>query len=123
MAELAARVYPHGVPTPSDNRGLYVGHATDAIIDAVTRLLDLMAGAEDADLLAPLVVDEILIRLLRTPIRTRVAGMGEPRSGVRRYPESGALDTRFSRDPSPSGRSPPSGQHRWRRHSIALQGG
>ena len=76
VAELAARVYPHGVPKPSDNRGLYVGHATDAIIDAVTRLLDLMARAEDADLLGPLVVDEILIRLLRTPIGTRVAQIG-----------------------------------------------
>ena len=45
VAELAARVYPRGVPKPSDNRGLYVGRATDAIIDAVTRLLDLMAQA------------------------------------------------------------------------------
>ena len=84
VAELAARVYPHGVPKPSDNRGLYVGRATDAIIDAVTRLLDLMARAEDADLLGPLVVDEILIRLLLTPIGTRVAQIGEPKSGVHR---------------------------------------
>jgi AraC-like DNA-binding protein len=88
VAELAARVYPHGIPKASDNRGLYVGHATDAIIDAVTRLLDLMARAEDADLLGPLVVDEILIRLLRTPIGTRVAQIGEPKSGVHRVAEA-----------------------------------
>ncbi len=84
VAELAARVYPHGIPKPSDNRGLYVGHATDGIIDSVTRLLDLMGQAEDADLLGPLVVDEMLIRLLRTPIGTRVAQIGEPKSGVHR---------------------------------------
>jgi len=84
VAELAARVYPHGVPKPPDNRGLYVAHATDAIIDAVTRLLDLMARAEDAELLGPLVVDEILIRLLLTPIGARVAQIGEPKSGVHR---------------------------------------
>ena len=84
LAALAARVYPHGVPKPSDDRGLYVGDATDAIIEAVTRLLDLMARAEDVDLLGPLVVDEILIRLLRTPIGTRVAQIGEPKSGVHR---------------------------------------
>ena len=30
-----------------------------------------MAPPEDADLLGPLVIDEILIRLLRTPIGTR----------------------------------------------------
>ena len=84
VAELAARVYPRGVPKPSDNRGLYAGHATDGIIDAVTRLLDLMGRPEDADLIGPLAVDEILIRLLQTPIGTRVAQIGEPKSGVHR---------------------------------------
>ena len=82
VAELAARVFPRGVPKASDNRGLYVGQATDAIIDAVTRLLELLGRHDDADLLAPLVVDEILIRLLRTPIGPRVAQVGEPKSGV-----------------------------------------
>ena len=55
VAELAARVYPERRPQAADNRGLYVGHATDAIVDAVTRLLELMAHPEDADLLGPLV--------------------------------------------------------------------
>jgi hypothetical protein len=40
-----------------------VARSTDAIVDAVTRLLDLLARPDDAELLAPLVVDEILIRL------------------------------------------------------------
>ena len=88
VAELAARVYPRGVPKESDNRGLYVGQATDAIIDAVTRLLVLMARPEETDLLGQLVVDEILIRLLRTPIGTRVAQIGEPKSGVHRVAEA-----------------------------------
>ena len=88
VAELAARVYPRRVPRPSDDRGLYVGHATDAIVDAVARLLDLMAQAEDADLLGPLAVDEILIRLLRTPIGSRVAQIGQPKSGVHRVAEA-----------------------------------
>ena len=88
VAELAARVYPHGVPKAGDNRGLYVGRATDAIVEAVTRLLELMAHPEDADLLGPLVVDEILIRLLRTPIGSRVAQIGQPASGVQRMAEA-----------------------------------
>ena len=88
MGELAARVYPRGVPKASDNRGLYVGRSTDDIVDAVTRLLDLMARPEDADLLGPLVVDEILIRLLRTPVGPRVAQIGEPKSGVHRIAEA-----------------------------------
>jgi AraC-like DNA-binding protein len=88
VAELAGRVYPKRVPKPSDDRGLYVGRATDAIVDAVARLLDLMAQAEDAELLGPLAVDEILIRLLRTPIGARVAQIGQPKSGVHRVAEA-----------------------------------
>jgi AraC-like DNA-binding protein len=88
VAELAMRVYPHGVPKTSDPRGLYVGKSTDGIIDAVTRLLDLMADPEDADMLGPLVVDEIVIRLLRTAIGPRVAQIGQPKSGVQRVGEA-----------------------------------
>ena len=88
VAELAVRVYPRGVPKAHDNRGLYVGRATDGIVDAVTRLLDLMAQAEDANLLGPLVVDEILIRLLRTSIGPRVAQIGQPKSGVQRVADA-----------------------------------
>jgi AraC-like DNA-binding protein len=88
VAELAARVFPRGIPKPADNRGLFVGRATDDIIDAVTRLLTLVAKPEDADLLGPLTVDEIIIRLLRTPIGARVAQIGEPKSGVHRMSEA-----------------------------------
>jgi len=71
-----------------DIAGLYSGCSTDAIVDAVSRLLELMAHPEDADLLGPLVVDEILIRLLRTPIGRRVAQIGDPKSGVQRIAEA-----------------------------------
>jgi len=88
VAELAARVFPRRVSKPAEDRGLFVGRANDAIVDAVTRLLDLMAQPEDAELLGPLAVDEILIRLLRTPIGNRVAQIGQPKSGVRRVAEA-----------------------------------
>src|SRR6185312_8991553 len=82
VAELAARVFPHGVRKASDVRGLYVGHSTDGLVDAVTRLLDLMADPEEAEMLGPLVIDEIVIRLLRTAVGPRVAQIGQPKSGV-----------------------------------------
>jgi AraC-like DNA-binding protein len=88
VAELAARVYPRGIPKASDICGLYAGRSTDAVVDAVSRLLELMAHPEDADLLGPLVVDEMLIRLLRTSIGRRVAQIGNPKSGVRRIAEA-----------------------------------
>src|SRR5947207_14189965 len=62
VAERAVKVFPHGLPQARDSRSLYVGDANAHIIDAATRLLELTAQPIDAELLAPLVRDEILIR-------------------------------------------------------------
>jgi AraC-like DNA-binding protein len=88
VAELATRVYPRGIPKASDSRGLYVGRSTDGIVDAVIRLLELNAHPEEANLLGPLVVDEIILRLLRTSLGARVAQIGHPKSEVHRIAES-----------------------------------
>jgi AraC-like DNA-binding protein len=84
IAELAPKVFPHGLPQPRDPRSLYVGDVGAHIIDAASRLLELMAQPSDAELLAPLVRDEILIRLLRGPLGSRVAQIGQAGSGVQR---------------------------------------
>ena len=77
-------MFPHGVPTPQDGRGLFVGQATTAIVDAAARLVDLMSQPAGAELLAPLVVDEILVRLLLSAIGPRVAQIGQQESSVQR---------------------------------------
>jgi hypothetical protein len=84
IAELAPKVFPHGVPQPRDTHSLYVGEADTNIVDAATRLLELMAQPADAELLAPLVRDEILIRLLRSPLGSRVVQVGQTGSSVQR---------------------------------------
>jgi AraC-like DNA-binding protein len=84
IAELALKVFPHGPPQSRDTRALYVGDADTNIIDAATRLLGLMAHPVEAELLAPLVRDEILIRLLRGPMGRRVVQIGRSGSGVQR---------------------------------------
>jgi AraC-like DNA-binding protein len=88
VAELTLKVYPHGVPSLRDSRGVCVGQTTTAIIDAASRLVELMAEPTDAELLAPLVVDEILIRVLRSSIGPRVALIGQKESGVQRVAEA-----------------------------------
>jgi len=88
VAELARRVYPGGVPKSPEGLGLFVGRSTDAIVDALIRLLELMVNPDEASLFGPLVVDEILLRLLKTPIGPRVAQIGQPRSGVQRMAEA-----------------------------------
>ena len=82
IAKLVLKVYPQGLPPVHESGGVYVGQADVNIINAATRLVELMAHAGDAELLAPLVVDEILIRLLRSPIGVRVAQIGLADSGV-----------------------------------------
>jgi len=88
LAELAPRVYPRGIPKASEIGGLFAGRSNDSIVDAASRLLELLAHPEDAHLLGPLVVDEILIRLLRTPFGRRVAQIGNPKSGVQQIAEA-----------------------------------
>jgi AraC-like DNA-binding protein len=84
VAELALKVFPHGLPQPRESGALYVGDVDADLIDASTRLLELMARPADADLLAPLVIDEILIRLLRSPMGSRVAQIGQTDSSLDR---------------------------------------
>ena len=84
IAELAITVFPTGLPQPRDTRSLYVGEPDAYLIDAATRLVELMAQSVDAELLAPLVRDEILIRLLRSPMGPRVAQIGQVGSSVQR---------------------------------------
>jgi len=84
IAELSLKVFPHGLPQPRDSGALYLGNADPHIIDAARRLLELMGQPVDAELLGPLVVDEILIRLLRSPLGSRIAQIGQSGSNLNR---------------------------------------
>lgn len=84
IAELTLKVYPHGVPTPPDSRGVIVGQSTIPVVDAAARLVDSMAHPAETEVLAPLIVDEILTRLLLSPVGPRVAQIGQHESSVQR---------------------------------------
>lgn len=76
IAELGLRVFPKGPPAVDERRGVYVTPVIPEIVAAATRLVELAAEPAEAELLASLVIDEILIRLLRSPIGVRVAQIG-----------------------------------------------
>ena len=84
IAELVLKVYPRGVPPAQERSAVYVTPLDLSIVNAATRLMECLAQPGDVELLAPLVVDEILIRLLRSPIGLRVAQMGFAESSVHR---------------------------------------
>ena len=84
ISELVLKVYPNGLPPVQERSAVYVTPADVSIVSAATRLMDCLAQPGDVELLAPLVVDEILIRLLRSRIGPRVAQMGFAESSVHR---------------------------------------
>jgi AraC-like DNA-binding protein len=84
IAELVLKVFPHGLPQAQERRAVYVTPVDASVVNAFIRLISCLAQPGDTDLLAPLVLDEILIRLLRSPIGIRVAQMGFAESSVHR---------------------------------------
>jgi AraC-like DNA-binding protein len=84
IAGLVLKVFPHGLPPVQERSAVYITPADASIVNAATRLMECLAQPGDAELLAPLMIDEILIRLLRSPIGVRVAQMGFAESTVHR---------------------------------------
>ena len=84
VAELVLKVYPNGLPPVQERKAVYAFLANACIVDAATRLMECLAQPGETDLLAPLIVEEILIRLLHGQIGPRVAQMGFAESSVHR---------------------------------------
>jgi AraC-like DNA-binding protein len=84
IAEHVLKVFPHGLPPLQERTAVYVTPLDVSIVNAAARLTECLAQPGDDELLAPLIVDEILIRLLRGPIGLRVAQMGFAESSVHR---------------------------------------
>jgi len=84
IAELVLKVFPHGLPPVQERSAVYLAAIDASMVDATTRLMECLGEPRDAELLAPLVMDEILIRLLRSPIGVRVAQIGFAESSVHR---------------------------------------
>ena len=84
IAELVLKVYPRGLPPVQERNAVYLTPTDECVLNAAIRLMECLAHPGDAELLGPLVIDEILIRLLRSPIGVRVAQMGFAESSVQR---------------------------------------
>jgi len=84
ISELVLKVYPNGLPPVHERSAVYIAPIDTSIVNAATRLVECVAQPGDAEILAPLVADEILIRLLRSCIGPRVAQMGFAESNVHR---------------------------------------
>lgn len=84
IADLTLKVYPDGAPRVAETRAVYLARANDAIVDAAVRLMELLAQPDDVHLLAPLIIEEMFVRLLRSPVGGRLAQVGQQESSVHR---------------------------------------
>ncbi len=73
IAELVPNVYPQGLPPMDKREAGYVMDADVALLNAIGRLLECLHDPGDVQLLAPLIRDEIYIRLLRSPVGVYIA--------------------------------------------------
>jgi transcriptional regulator GlxA family with amidase domain len=81
-------VFPRGIPHTSGTSVVEVAPTDAAIVACACRMLELDQQTDEARLLAPVITDEILIRLLRGPLGTRVAQIGHAESALRRITKS-----------------------------------
>jgi len=84
IAEHAMKAYPRGLPPVPGRSSGYVADADYGLVAAARRLVKCLLHPGDAEWIAPLVMDEILIRILRSPVGVRVAEIGFADSGVQR---------------------------------------
>ena len=68
LGKLILKVFPHGVPTVRKVQAVYISDADAHIIKATLRLLQLIEQQQHTQLLVPLAIEEILIRLLLSPV-------------------------------------------------------
>ncbi|HEX9082476.1 MAG TPA: AraC family transcriptional regulator [Holophagaceae bacterium] len=88
VAELVPKVFPHGLPKGQEERAVCVDRVDPGVMNAMVRLLELMGQPGEAELLAPLVLDEIILRLLRSPLGPRVALIGQAESRIQRVAQA-----------------------------------
>ncbi|MDR0722492.1 MAG: AraC family transcriptional regulator [Treponema sp.] len=75
--ELVSKMYSQGIHKEQISAGTgLVADADIPIINAVNRFLMCLSNAEDIQYIAPIVLDEIIIRVLRSPIGMRIVQMG-----------------------------------------------
>lgn len=84
IADLTLRVYPEGLPPTPKERAVSICDTDPGVLEAAHRLLALVSQPDENDLLAALAMDEILIRLLRSPVGARVAQIGQEESRIQR---------------------------------------
>ncbi|OFI32248.1 hypothetical protein BFC17_08180 [Alteromonas lipolytica] len=76
IAEVASRLYPAGLPKAESVSSVYISESEPEIVNIILRMLTYIDEPKLGDLLMPLAMEEILIRLLCSGIGPAIAQMG-----------------------------------------------
>jgi AraC-type DNA-binding domain-containing proteins len=82
VGELALKVFPDGLPRSDDSSAICIAPMDGKIVEAGIRLMEALADPGDIKWVAPLVVDEMIIRLLRSPIGPALASIAVKDAGI-----------------------------------------
>lgn len=88
IAELALKLYPHGLPRTQEGRGVQLTENDPTMLNAAVRLLEVMPQEREARWIGPLIVDELPMRLLLSPAGPLVAQLGQGESNTGRIARS-----------------------------------
>ncbi len=84
IAALSLKLFPHGLMHVQDHRAVHLTPSSTTIVGAAIRLLEVMGDEREAAFIGPLIVEEILTRLLLSSIGAQVAQLGQAESRVQR---------------------------------------
>ncbi len=84
VSELVMQLGNAGVRRAATSRGLFLNDVSEDMLDAAIRIMRLLDSPEDAAMLAPLVVRELVYRLLRSEQGERLAQVARPDSHAAR---------------------------------------
>ncbi len=67
LSEVAAQIKTEPLISTAPQRAMFVGHASEALLESIVRMARLFAEPEHAPFLGPLAIKEVLYRLLQGP--------------------------------------------------------
>jgi AraC-like DNA-binding protein len=83
IATVVQKCFPTGIVSQTPTHGIMVHPTTNDIIDAARRLITLERTSASDTHIWPLIMEELLIRLLYSPIGHHLAHIGNPDTGMR----------------------------------------
>lgn len=88
LAELAARVFPGGIPLPKQTHAIQIGLMDPAVVASATRVLRIAGKPEEERLFGELYRTELLLHVLRSPVGPMLAQMGNRDSRMSKISEA-----------------------------------